>query len=72
MPEKDDEFWEMAKSMTQIEIRYSLMKASRDRWRLMAIRLADDLDRRRPHLPSVDEFEKMLNDPFDGDGVNGN
>lgn len=68
----DDQYWEMAKDMTQAEIRYSLMRGSRDRWRSAAMRLADDLYRRFPHLPALNEFYNLLNDPFDGDGVNGN
>jgi hypothetical protein len=72
MPDNTDSHWEMAKAMTQIEIRYSLMQGSRDRWRSVAMSLADEVYKRSPHLPDLEAFYELLNDPFDGDGVNGN
>ena len=48
------------------------MRGSRDRWRSVAMTLADELYKRSPHLPDLDAFYQLLNDPYDGDGVNGN
>jgi len=55
--------------MTKNEL---LMRGSRDRWRSVAMTLADELYKRSPHLPDLDAFYQLLNDPYDGDGVNGN
>lgn len=68
----NNQYWEMAKDITQTEIRYSLMRGSRDRWRALAMKLSDELYKRSPHLPDLDGFYQLLNDPYDGDGVNGN
>lgn len=68
----NDSFWEMAKDMTQTEIRYSLMRGSRDRWRSVAMSLAHELYKRSPHLPDLELFYQLFYDNYDGDGVNGN
>jgi hypothetical protein len=53
----------------QDEIRYTLIRGSRDRWRSVAMALADELYKRSPHLPDLEAFYQLLNDPYDGDGV---
>ena len=68
----NDQYWEMAKDMTQTEIRYSLMRGSRDRWRSVAMSLADEVYELSPYLVDLKAFYELLHDPYDGDGVNGN
>jgi hypothetical protein len=72
MKDETDQYWEIAKEITENTLRYSAMQGSRDRWRSVAMQLADQLYKRSPHLPDLDAFYSLLNDPFDGDGVNGN
>jgi hypothetical protein len=67
---ENNQYWEMAKDMTQTEIRYSLMRSSRDRWRSVAMALADEVYKRSPHLPDLQAFYELLHDPYDGDGLN--
>jgi len=70
MPDNADSYWDIAKDITQTQIRYTLMRSSRDRWRSVAMSLADEVYKRSPHLPDLDEFYGLLHDPYDGDGFN--
>jgi hypothetical protein len=46
------------------------MRSSRDRWRSVAMSLADEVYKRSPHLPDLQAFYELLHDPYDGDGLN--
>ena len=48
------------------EKQYLNMMGSRDRWRSVAMGLADQLYTRFPNLPDLERFYETLADPFDG------
>ena len=70
MTDNPDSYWEIAKEITQAHIKYTLMRSSRDRWRSVAMSIADELYKRSPHLPDLEAFYELLHDPYDGDGLN--
>lgn len=68
MTEQTD-YWETAKELTSNQLKLSLMRSSRDRWRLVAMRLAEDLYKLSRDSPALEPFLNALDDPFDGDGL---
>lgn len=78
MTKDADPYWEWTKEQIiehfEIEeksdqITITLIRGSRDRWRSVAMSLADEVYKRSPHLPDLQAFYELLHDPFDGDGV---
>lgn len=68
----DDYWWDKAKAIVEEHTRLAAMRASRDRWRSAALKLANELEK-LPRLLEAEialfEVTDLLNDPFDGDGI---
>ena len=51
--------------MEVAETNFRLMETERNRWRLCAIQLAEQLYKRLPNLPDLDNFYQLLNETAD-------
>jgi hypothetical protein len=46
----------------ELETAYRLMETERNRWRLCAIQLAEQLHKRLPNLPDLEYFYELLDE----------
>jgi hypothetical protein len=51
----------------ELEIAFRLMEIQRNRWRLCAIQLAEQLYKRLPNLPDLEYFYELLDETDERD-----